>query len=71
MEAYVKWENFIVSIATDVVFPEGWIAILDHYGKQGWELVTIRDAFVYFKRPIRSKSEAEILKHFDERQSLT
>lgn len=44
---------------------------LNELGKLGWELVSVvlcdgESPKAYFKRPLRSKSEAEILKHFDE-----
>ncbi len=48
---------------------------LNNLGSLGWELVTIIvimdvGCIAYFKRPIRSKPEDEIMKHFENRQSL-
>jgi len=43
---------------------------LNNLGSLGWELVTVLlimdiGCIAYFKRPLRTKSEAEILAHFD------
>jgi len=60
----MKWEY----IYTYLGFNEG--EELNEFGKLGWELVSIVLADdelpkAYFKRPLRTKSEAEILAHFD------
>ena len=39
-------------------------------GRDEWELVAVDNGIAYFKRPLRTKSEDEIMKHFEGRQSL-
>ncbi len=39
-------------------------------GTDGWELVSVDNGIAYFKRPLRSRSEDEIMKHFENRSSL-
>jgi len=41
------------------------LSLLDSFGKEGWELCLIYNDTAYFKRPLRTKLEAEILAHFD------
>jgi len=38
-------------------------------GLEGWELVSVDNGMAYFKRELKPKSEAEILKYFDETRS--
>jgi hypothetical protein len=38
---------------------------LNQEGDKEWELVSVDNGIAYFKRPLRTKSEAEILAHFD------
>lgn len=73
METAVKWEYSAAQIREmDLGYVE--IPLLNSFGAGGWELVSVDDGFAYFKRPVHSKSEAEILKHFDaprqDRESL-
>ena len=56
----------------DYLYPVGRIEKLDdtivsmkHMGTEGWELVSVDNGIAYFKRPLRTKSEAEILSYFD------
>ncbi len=43
---------------------------LNKLGIEGWELVSVDNGIAYFKRPLRTKSEDEIMKHFEGRSSL-
>ncbi len=65
----MKWEYIYAWLG----FDEG--EELNHYGSLGWELVSIiveaEGKKAYFKRPLRTKTEDEIMKHFENRYSLT
>lgn len=63
----MKWEYLIVylkgrSYDDPRIFPK---SEFDKVGIDGWELVSVDSGIAYFKRPLRTKSEAEILAHFD------
>ncbi len=59
----MKWEYLVTWLG----FDEG--KDLNELGKLGWELVSVvmdeSSKRAYLKRPLRSKSEDEIMKHFD------
>jgi len=63
----MKWEyltyRFLNSPEIDTLAHR--TGIFNDYGLQGWELVSVDNSIAYFKRPLRTKSEAEILAHFD------
>jgi len=44
-----KWEYISVVINS---YGEKKIEMINEYGKEGWELISIQDACFYFKRPI-------------------
>jgi hypothetical protein len=43
------WEYLVWDIQT--VDRAGTIALLNQLGEKGWELITIRNSFYYFKKP--------------------
>ena len=63
----MKWEYLATWLGPDEAKD------LAELGKLGWELVTVildnESKRAYFKRPLRTKSEAEILEHFDRLKS--
>ena len=61
----MKWEYRTVDLGL-----YGYEDKLNKAGTEGWELVSVDNGIAYFKRPLRSKSEDEIMKHFEGRQSL-
>ncbi len=65
----MKFEHLVKDLYPEKNEASEQIELLNHYGNQGWELVSVSGIFAYFKRPLRSKSKDEIMKHFD-RQSL-
>ena len=48
---------------------ENSIAVMRDMGRDEWELVSVDNGVAYFKRPLHTKSEAEILEHFDRLKS--
>lgn len=67
----MKWEyltyrliNHIDNISA-ISLVEHYTHMLNNYGSVGWELVSVDNGIAYFKRPLRTKSEDEIMKHFD------
>lgn len=48
----MKWEYFVKDIGIEFHPAIGQADILNHYGKEGWELVSAQGTFAYFKRPI-------------------
>lgn len=65
----MKWEYLVTWLG----FEEN--RDLNELGKAGWELVSVvladgESPKAYFKRPIRPKSEDEIMAHFESRSSL-
>lgn len=65
MEETMKWEYKTLDLGL-----YGYEDKLNNLGTEGWELVSVDNYVAYFKRPIRTKSEDEIMKHFEGRQSL-
>lgn len=47
----MKWEYFVKDIGIEFYPAIGQADILNHYGKEGWELVSVQGTFAYFKRP--------------------
>ncbi len=71
----MKFEyNYLYPINREGI--ENSIAVMKDMGRDEWELVSVDNGIAYFKRPLRSKSEDEIMKHFEtvswppERKSL-
>ncbi len=64
----MKWEYLTAKVCVPHSIPD--TAILRGAGLEGWELVSVDNGVAYFKRPLRTKSEDEIMKHFEGRQSL-
>jgi hypothetical protein len=64
----MKWEYLATWLGSDEDRD------LHELGKREWELVSVvmddSSKRAYFKRPLRTKSEDEIMKHFEGRQSL-
>ena len=48
----MKWEYAVKDLYTEGQSAFEQSAILNHYGKDDWELVAISNSFAYFKRPI-------------------
>lgn len=46
----MKWEYFVKDIGIEFHPAIGQAEILNHYGKEGWELVSVQGSFAYFKR---------------------
>lgn len=58
----VKWEYFVKDIGIEFHPANGQAEILNHYGQEGWELVSVQGSFAYFKRPILEKIPKEAYK---------
>ena len=43
-------QSFVKDIAPDLHDEDGQNQIIDHYNRQGWELVSVSGRFAYFKR---------------------
>lgn len=66
----MKWEYLVIFLDPDQQRD------LNKRGDNGWECFQLlvdkedpTEVTAYFKRPLRSKSEDEIMKHFDEGRS--
>ncbi len=67
----MKWDYNVINLAEmHKEYNLSFKAMLNTEGAQEWELVSVDNGIAYFKRPLRSKSEDEIMKHFENRQSL-
>ena len=72
----MKWEYTLVSfgntsgdLAISMNVIQAITTRLDKVGLEGWELVSVDNGLAYFKRPLRSRAEDEIMKHFDTTRS--
>lgn len=62
----MKWEYIYIKFRwDDGTYPEDMHYRLNILGKDGFELVTVYDGIAYFKRPLRPKSENELLYEID------
>lgn len=65
----MKWEYWVT-----VLSAVGEMDSLNDLGQKGWELVSVilqgPYKIAYFKRPLRTKSENELLYQIDNRSSL-
>ena len=68
----MKWQNFGYRFLDnkEIDTLDHRMTIFNDLGADEWELVSVDNGIAYFKRPLRSKSEDEIMKHFEGRQSL-
>lgn len=69
----MKWEYLVTQLNRETFKDEDR---LNELGQSGWELVSVDNGIAYFKRPLRTKLEAEILGEFaipygEDRSSLT
>jgi len=67
----MKWEYKVMTLWSDSLseiddnISSDNQELLNEEGLKFWELVSVDNGIAYFKRPLRTKSEAEILAHFD------
>lgn len=61
----MKWEYSALDLKQNRVAFGDTYEVLKQAGLEEWELVSVDNGIAYFKRPLRTKSEAEILAHFD------
>ena len=79
----MKWEYYIERLEMPSEWPIGgelntkWdelrashLEAMNRLGIKGWDYFMNIGPLFYFKRPLRTKSEDEIMKHFENRSSL-
>lgn len=56
----MKWEYFTKDLYSQKQSPEEQAKILNHFGEQSWELVSVDNSVAYLKRPISEKTPISI-----------
>lgn len=68
----MKWEHDVLNLDEwHKKYPGlSYQYFLNKEGENDWELVSVDNDIAYFKRPLHTKSEDEIMRYFENRQSL-